>query len=163
MDVLGVILILTVSIIGLFILSHVQSEFNVGYNATILNMTNGTVSANEETVMTNTAAGMNILVASIPFVTLGAALAALVLAFFIPTHPVFLPISLILFGISVVLGAVFSNVLYEFINYSAFSTILAANPLIANIVEKLPYLLAILGLLIIIATYARPRGSWSEG
>ena len=159
LDTIGMAVIFFTAIIALFLSHTIYQEFRVGYNNSIGNMTGESVSVGEELMMEHTTNSLDILIAAIPFVTIAAGAAAIVLAFLIPSHPIFLIFSLLALAISVTLGAVFSNVLWQFVNESIFADLIAANPLISQMIQNFPFIMAVIGGLIIIANYSRPGGS----
>ena len=100
----------------------------------------------------------DVLLSSIPIIIIGSGVGAIILAFLIPSHPVFLPISLIVLGIFVLLSTVFSNFLWEFLNHAYIVSLADQFPLVVNIVKYLPYIIAVFGFLLVIVMYSKSGG-----
>jgi len=71
-------------------------------------------------------------------------------------HPIFMVAYFLVIVIAVVLGAVLSNVWIEFSTNAVFAGELAAYPLTNNILTNLPYYMAVIGFLGMVAMYAKP-------
>ena len=97
----------------------------------------------------------NIFVNAIPFAILTSGIGAIILAFLIPSHPIFLPVSIIMLTIFIVLSTIFSNFLWEFLNASPLVSIANQYPLVVNIVRYLPYIIGIIGTILIIVMYSK--------
>jgi len=96
-----------------------------------------------------------ILVNAVPFIFVGMMVGALLMAYFIPTHPIFLPLSVLLLAISVFVSFYFSDVLYEFFHVEGISSYLNNFPLIVFMGKNLPLIVFGFGLLLIIVMYVR--------
>jgi hypothetical protein len=99
----------------------------------------------------------DIFVSSIPFIFFSLGIAAIILAFLIPSHPVFFPLSIIVLAVFVVLSVMFKDVIYTFLTTEPFFSIANNYPMLGFIVNNLPYLIAIFGFILIIVMYSRTR------
>jgi hypothetical protein len=82
-------------------------------------------------------------------------ISAIVLAFFIPSHPIFLPLSFIFWIMYVFLAVAFANLLWMFINISLISPTANNFPLIVWLIQYLPHVIAIFGAIIMIVMYSK--------
>ena len=90
------------------------------------------------------------------FVCLG--LASFVGAFFIDAHPIFFIVCVVLMIVTVLVGAVLSNVFNQFITTSgAIGTQANSFPLMVNLMANLPIVLFFMGLIIMIAWLSKGR------
>ena len=95
------------------------------------------------------------------FVNLGAVViilmgvAAIVLAFFIPSHPIFLPITFIVWIFYTLLAVGFSNMLWEFINSSVVIGVANQYPIMVYIIRYLPHIISVIGAIIMIVMYSK--------
>jgi len=97
----------------------------------------------------------SVLDASFLFLVIGLGLASAISAFFIKTHPLFFIVSFIAWVIMFSIAAIFSNVFIEIISASVFVPISSSLSNIEFIGSNLPYLVAVLGAIIMIALYAK--------
>jgi len=79
-------------------------------------------------------------------------------AYFVPTHPVFAPIFGILLIITVVVSIALSNAYEELTLNSTLSTTAAEQGLIGFIMINLPFLSIIVGMIVLIISFAKPSG-----
>ena len=89
-------------------------------------------------------------------VLIGSALAILISGFFVGGHPIFMGIYFIVVIITVVVSAVVSNVYGSFIASSSFATTSASFPITNHIMSLLPMYMSIIGILGLIAMFAKP-------
>jgi hypothetical protein len=99
----------------------------------------------------------DILISSIPFIFFSLGISAIILAFLIPAHPVFFPLSIILLSIFVLLSTVFRDVIYTFLTTEPFLSIANNYPMLGFIVSNLPYFIAVFGFILIIVMYSRTK------
>jgi hypothetical protein len=149
-DIVGMMLIFTVMVIVSFLALYIQTETKNAIIATApYQSTNSTYILNQGT------ASLGVFINSIPFITIGILIAAIISAFFIPSHPVFVPLSIILLALYTVLAAVFSNIIWEFLNTPGIITLANSYPLVVSIVVKQPYIVTIFGALLIIVMHSK--------
>jgi hypothetical protein len=98
---------------------------------------------------------LNILDYAAAGLLIGAALFSAISAYFIRTSPVFFIFGVIVLMVSVYAAALVSNVGYDIFNSSALSTAALTFPISMNIMQYLPYYVAILGIIIIIAMFGK--------
>ena len=92
------------------------------------------------------------------FLLAGLGIATVVGAFMIRTHPVFFIASFLILIITILIAAILANTYTEIATDSKLSTAASQYTVIPYIMNNLPYVITILGLLIIIALYAKLKG-----
>lgn len=95
----------------------------------------------------------------IPFLVIGAGLAVIVLAFLIPVNPIFVPISMIVWILYILVAIIFSNFTWEFVQNAQLITIANDYPLVLLLVQNLHWLVAVFGMITIIVMYSKSRSS----
>lgn len=98
---------------------------------------------------------------SIVFAVIMSIVATGISAFFLKTHPMFFILSLIIWVISFVIGAIFSNTFGEIASNAVFFPITAVLTNTVTLNLNQPILVAIIGAIIILALYAK-RGGRNE-
>lgn len=93
----------------------------------------------------------------IPFLIIGSGIAVIVLAFLIPAHPIFVPLSIIVWIIYIVIAIIFSNFVWAFVNNADLIAIANQYPLVLMIVQNFPIIIAVFGMVIIIVMYAKSQ------
>jgi len=84
-------------------------------------------------------------------------ISAIILAFLIPSHPVFFPLSIILLSVFILLSTMFKDVIYAFLTSDPFFSIANNYPTLGFIIDNLPYFIAIFGFILIIVMYSRTK------
>jgi hypothetical protein len=148
LDLAGIIFLLTGMVIGGFLAFKFYIAFQEKYNQMQLSEAEQKILQKGETVY-------KVLLGAIPFIIISSGIGAVVLAFLIPAHPVFLPISIIALGMFVLLSVVFSNILWEFLNSVVIIDIANKFPLLVSIVQYLPYIIGVIGTILIIVMYSK--------
>lgn len=148
LDLGAIIVIVAILVITWFLSSLIFNKFWEKYNET-------NPSQEEQHIMNKGSSAFNIGINMIPFVMIGSGIGAIVLAFLIPSHPVFLPLSIIALVIFMALSVVFSNVLYDFLNSSMLVGIANQYSLVVSIVKFLPHIITVFGVVIIIVMYSK--------
>jgi len=148
LDLAGILFLVCGLIIGGFLSFKFYSAFKEKYSQMPMSET-------EQKILDKGTTSYNVLLGSIPFIIIGSGIGSIVLAFLIPSHPIFLPISIIALAIFTVLSTVFSNFLWEFLNAQPIVTIANQYPLIASIVQYLPYIITVFGIVLIIVMYSK--------
>jgi hypothetical protein len=97
-----------------------------------------------------------------PFLFIGLVIASIILAFLIPTHPIFLVISIIFWVITAIVAAQFSNVFEQFANQSAIISSADKFPQTVSIFQNLPLIISVVGAVMLIAMFAVWRKSSGE-
>lgn len=102
-------------------------------------------------------AGAAIGVFNTAFVLIFVAMIAMtiILAYRIPTNPIFLPISLIFAAVLTYLGVMFSNIFMEIAETSAFQTVANTLPQVTILMKNLPIVVGVSCFALIIAMYVR--------
>ena len=91
------------------------------------------------------------------FLFIGLSIAAVIGAYMIDTHPIFLIFALVLIGIFIVIGAVISNAYYEVESASPFNTYADQFRIMHYINNHWPFYVLIEGVLIVLALYGKTR------
>ncbi len=149
-DLAGMIIVTTAIIFVFFIGFYVYGEISNKLNELI----------DTPTVQNITAQGkkaQDILISSIPFIFFSLGIGAIILAFLIPAHPIFFPLSIILLSIFVVLSVIFKDLIYTFLTSEPFFSIANNYPLLGFVVNNLPFLIAVFGFILIIVMYSRTK------
>lgn len=149
-DILGMMVIFTVLVIFSFLGLYLQTETK---NAIIANAP--FQSTNSTYILDKGTDSLEVFVNSIPFIIIGIGIAALISAFFIPSHQAFVPLSIMLLALYTVLAAVFSNILWEFLNIAEILPLANNYPLLVSLVVKLPYVVTVFGAVLIIVMHSK--------
>jgi len=81
-------------------------------------------------------------------------LATILLAYQIPTNPIFLPVSIIFLAIIVLLGTIYVNVFNKFSQTSFIQSAANSMPWITTVMQNFHVVSAVLGTIVIIAMYS---------
>jgi hypothetical protein len=149
-DLVGILVFTTAIIFLSFIAFKLYNEFSNSLLGIIDNPRVQNITAQGE-------AAYDILISSIPFIFFGLGISAIILAFLIPTHPVFFPLSIILLSIFILLSTVFKDIIYTFLTSEPFFAIANNYQFLGFVVNNLPYLIAVFGFILIIVMYARTK------
>ncbi len=79
-------------------------------------------------------------------------------AWFVPSHPVFAPVFVVLMVIAMLVSVALSNAYEELTLNSTLSTAAAQQGLIGFIMINLPFVTLIVGMLILVVSFAKPSG-----
>lgn len=129
------------------------SDFNTALQDT-LNETN-MLDANTTTILDNGVDAVETTVKLIPFFVFGLGFAAIISAFFIPTHPIFFPISVLLLLVFTVIQAMMANVMWEVINQTEIIILMNNFPVVVAFIQYSPWFIAILGFILIAVMYSK--------
>jgi hypothetical protein len=95
---------------------------------------------------------------AILFIVMGLGLAVIVLGFFIRTHPILFVFSLILLMFFVLIASIFTNTFGEFITVEPIATTIDSYPLMYDVFMNLPLIITVIGIVTMIAMYAKRSG-----
>src|SRR3990172_6069056 len=95
LDLLPVMITLVIAVIVGVTSVYTYNSFFTTLNSTDIVQSNPLLIAELGTVNVGIMAGQSTFMSSIPFVTIMVGVAAMILAYFVPTHPIFLPISFV--------------------------------------------------------------------
>lgn len=143
-DLALLMVIFTFFVISGFLSALIYENLKTGIIASANPDANTTAILNRGTVVQST------FLNAIPFMIIGVGVAAIVAAFFIPSHPAMVPISIIMLSIYTVLSTIFSNVVWEFLNVAEIVPFANSYPLIVALTTKLPYVITVIGAIVII-------------
>jgi len=151
-DILSLMLFMAVVVIVAFLSLYIQTQANAGIIAAAPAYTQ---SSNSTYIMNQGVSSLGLIVGSIPFIIIGLGLASIISAFFIPSHPAFVPISIILLGFYTILATIFANIMWEFLNIAEILPLANGYPLLVSMVVNLPYIVTIFGGLLIIFMHSK--------
>ena len=149
-DLAGVLVITTAIIFVFFIVAVVYNEISNKLNE-LINM------SQVQNITSQGGKAIDVFISSIPFIFFGLGISAIILAFLIPSHPVFFPLSIILLSIFILVSTMFKDVIYAFLTTDPFFSIANNYPMLGLIVSNLPYFIAIFGFILIIVMYSRTK------
>ena len=92
------------------------------------------------------------------FVTIFLGIAVMISAFFIRTHPIVFVLSFILLMIFTVISSFFTNTFIEIVDIEPFATAVNSFPAMLNVMQNLPLIMTIIGVMVVIALYAKGGG-----
>ena len=107
------------------------------------------------TVGTTGLSAMVILGNAFIFIFFGFGIAAIISSFYTETHPVFFVFSIIVFACCVMVVGIFSDVFVEFASTGVMLPVAAEFVLMVDTMINLPKLSVILGVIILVALYAK--------
>jgi len=146
----------TLVIIVMFFMTYVWSTLDTNAIATntIFNPATNPVGVHAQVQSTQ---AINILDNFSVFLYVIAALAAIVLALFSESNPIFAVLGIIVYPIEILLSYVFHDIFFAFLEGSVVGSAVnqASFPLVITFMQNLPIICAILYLLIIIAEFAK--------
>jgi hypothetical protein len=154
-DLGGILVLLLALVISGFLAETFINSFAAeAANATIglPNSTNATGAITDAHTAVQTINGF------IPMIVFFAALGAAIMAWFVPTHPIFFPISIILFAIFILLSTMFSNILWQFMTSANILPVAQNYNLIVQLIQNLPTLITVAGVIIIVFMYSKDKG-----
>jgi len=94
---------------------------------------------------------------AVPIIILAMGVGAIILAFLIPSHPAFAPISFILLVLYMTISMTFSNVLYRFLSSESIVSVANQYPLLATIATNLHWIIGTIGFILIVVMYSKSR------
>lgn len=123
----------------------------------------GEQSFNATIIANQTTGGLGLFNVLYPFLLMGLIIMCVVSVFFIDSHPVFFFISLIVLGVVILLGIVFSNIYQQITTDSQFGNT-STNFSVINIFMKyLPWVIAVIVIVVMIVLFGRPGGGSTSG
>jgi len=154
-SILDIMYVAAIAIPAIIATLAIGYMFNVGYDAVITDWNStSTVAGN---ALTNAETAINgVLVNVLPFIPIFMAIGALLLAYFIPTHPIFFPISLLVGTLTVLFSFYFSNIINEFFTVGGALTSYINNySLVITVGQNLPTFAVVFVGLMMIIMYSR--------
>ena len=156
LDLLPVMITLVIAVIVGVTSVYTYNSFFTTLNSTDIVQSNPLLIAELGTVNVGIMAGQSTFMSSIPFVTIMVGVAAMILAYFVPTHPIFLPISFVFWIFYSYASMFISNFMWEFINFAPFASIMNEYPLTVSFIRNLPLVISVMGFFILFILYAKP-------
>jgi hypothetical protein len=95
-------------------------------------------------------------------VTIMLGIATAIMAFYIKTHPVFFAISFVLLILFTLISVFFTNTFVFIYEHDTFADVAPSFPLIEYIFKDLPLFIAVIGIIIMIALYAKGGSGRSD-
>lgn len=114
-------------------------------------------------IVTEGMSSMKVLANSLLFLAIAFGIASIASAFFTQSHPVFLIFSLIMFAIVMIPITIFSEVFLAFASTSQLLPVAAEFTLLIKLMTDMPVIAVALGILIIIALYAKRNDLQNRG
>jgi hypothetical protein len=152
MDVLAIILVLAVGISSFYVATIVTKGFTDAVNQT---STGQSYFYNQSYISSKGNAAFNAMNLMIPILVMMAGVAGIVFAFLIPSHPIFLPLSIFALLFLIVVASVFSDTLTQFTHSAGIVATANAYSLNEAVIANLPFIVAIFGFIIIVVMYSR--------
>jgi len=152
MDVFAIILVLAVGIVSFYVATIVTSGFTTAINQT---STGQEYAFNQSYIASKGNDAFNSMNLMIPFVVMLAGVAGVIFAFLIPSHPIFLPLSLITLLFLIVVSTVYSEALTAFTHSAGIIDTANKYALNEALITHLPFIVAIFGFIIIVVMYSR--------
>jgi len=157
LDLFFWLIIAAVGIISVLTTAYLFSAYSTQYTLS----RGADITGNETAILASGQTAINNLVNGFALVLFLAGVAMLVLAYYIPTQPLFLPLGIVLLAIAVLVAALFSNILWQFVNEPHIVTAANNYPVLVNIVHYLPLIALGFGALLIVIMYGRPTDGGS--
>lgn len=146
-----VLFVMTFSII----ISYLILDELHGGTENLLNSRSRTMLAEGRSTITIFNAGFLVL-------TIGFGIAVIVSSFYIRTHPVFFFFAFLMLVIFIMVGAIFTNIFWEFINATPFANVVDAFPIMIEVMKNYPLVICVIGFLAILVMYAKSRSTVEE-
>lgn len=128
--------------------------FNQAYDAAMPTMNASSPTAGN--ILTTASSALDVVLAIVPIIPIFMGIAAVVLAYFIPSHPIFLPSSILISVLTVFFSFYFSNILYEFFTVGgALTTFINNYAAIVLIGQNLPTFAVVFSVIQLIVMYTR--------
>lgn len=120
-----------------------------------LQASNITITNETQDIINSGSTSISLFITSIPIMIIAIGIGAIVLALFIPTHPVFLPASIVALIIYITLSIIFTNVVWEFITSDLIIGTANQFPQLVLFIQYFPYVIGVMGTLLIIVMYSK--------
>lgn len=151
LDLAGIMLIVALLVITSFLIFKIYNGFRNVYNP---------VTTEETQMLGKIDTGFGILINAIPIIIFASGIGSIILAFLIPTHPVFMPISIFLLVFFIITSFFFKTFVYNFISSNQISGISGSYPILVNIINYLPLIIGSFGFILIIVMYSKSSGGY---
>jgi len=138
------IFIFAVTAIIVYLMLGKVNDVAIATNSSVIN----------QTIIENGMNSFRVFDTMMPFLFIGLVIASIILLFLIPTHPIFLVVSILFWVITVIVAAQFSNVFEQFSNQSAIISSADKFPQTVYIFQNMPLIIAIIGAVMLIAMFA---------
>ena len=126
-----------------------------------------TAEVNQSTVAKEMVENMSNVTSRMDFVIMGAFIGyiifLLISSWFIGGHPIFMAVHFIFMVVTIIVGAVLSNVWESVVTNGTFGVTLAAFPKTNYLMTNLPVLMAVLGFIGLVVMFGKPYLSQSGG
>lgn len=155
LDLIGIIVVCLVIVFSFLLGAVLWHDSSTKMNATITGM--GMSNTEFQRVLVNTTTANNAMLDSIPLIIIGMAIAGVVSAFLVPTHPAFLPISLLFLTVVMFCGFVFSDVMYAFATNAHIISTANAHPAVVLLIQYIGQIIGVFGFIILWVMHSRPQ------
>ena len=147
-DVIMIGVTMLVLAMGVIIGSYVMTAITTGTTGMF-------TSATAQAAMASGTAAINTFNYGFVVIVIGGGIASLVLAWMVPSHPIFMVVSVVMLLISVVVLPVLANTYESFIGQADMATAAASFPLISAMMGNMPIIGVVFGVLMMIVLYTR--------
>lgn len=158
LDLLLSISVLVVFGIAIFVSSLIVTSFQI---ATNVNDSSGNPIINQ-TLLNTGSTVIGVFDANFGFAIIGIGIFLFVTAFLVNSHPVFLPLNIIVYIILIFISGIFSNVFITFAESSAIIGTANNFPTVIFVWRNMPFILTILAGLNLIVMFAKLRTGGGE-
>lgn len=154
LDIIIAGIALTALAIGILVASTVMTSVQTSLNPMM--------PAISQDVLTQGVNAVNTFNYGFVIIMFGMGIAGVIFAWLVPTHPIFVILSIIMLLISVVILPIFSNAFETFSTNPSMSSATANFPVMTYFMNNLPLIEVIFGALTMIVMYTRWRSSGQE-
>lgn len=159
-EIFFVLVFLFGSALFLFILYYTYGEIKDPINDALRGATpDGDATFNYTSFSGEVSGGVGSFNTLYPFLLIGLIVMVIISAFTIQSHPVFFFVSIILLGVVILLGSVFSNIFQQITTNENFGTTEDNFNIVSLIMENLPLIITVIVFLTLIVMWAKPGGS----
>jgi len=145
------LILIIVAVFGLSVALFVGGKVYLGFR--------DTAQFNNSTAFEQAAgSSLGVFNTAIIFLLVGMVVASVVLAARIPANPIFLPISLILLVMVILIGTIMSNVFVEFAEVPAMQEVVNFLPQVTWVMKNMHIVMGVAGFVLVVAMYSTSGG-----
>lgn len=153
-DVVFVLAFIFALAIGFIIIKNVVPQITEELKSSSFSDNNATVQAinKTENIVNNSTDYLYLMIFA--FLVIG----IIISGFMISAHPVFIPIFIVLLGITITLGIMLSNAFSEISEVPSFNDTISDMPFTSAIMDNLPIIIFIVGIIVMVIVFAKLYG-----
>ena len=163
LEIFFVIAFLFSTAIFLVILFYSWSQISTPFEDAINSVIPGETAYNVTQFNDKVSVGVTSFNVLFPFLIVGLVLFVIVSAFFANSHPMFLFISIVILGITILLGAIFGNIFQQLTVTTALSESASDFNIINIFMKNFPLIMVVIGVITIFVLIAYGRGRGATG